>query len=100
MWLPSAQRAAATSAGLSLAGYAWSRSSEIPTRACGATATLCVLFRMLERPGAEQDVLTLSLSWGVWLALGSAAAIVVGGLWSSSAGLSNSGTTGRFELQR
>jgi hypothetical protein len=66
----------------------------------GAAATLCVLFRMVERPGAQQDFFALSLSWGVWLALAGGVAIVVGGLWSSPAGLSRGGATQRWELQR
>lgn len=52
----------------------------------GSAAALCVLFRMGTRPAAQTDFTSLSLSWGVWLALGGAAAIVVGGLWSASAG--------------
>jgi uncharacterized membrane-anchored protein YitT (DUF2179 family) len=47
----------------------------------GGVATLCVLFRMVERPAPQEDVFSLSLSWGIWLALGSSLAIVVGGLW-------------------
>jgi hypothetical protein len=52
----------------------------------GGAAVLCVLFRMLSPPGAQTNLLSLSLSWGVWLALGGAAAIVVGGLWSPGGG--------------
>ena len=51
----------------------------------GGTAALLVLFRMLSPPGAEADLVSLSLSWGIWLALLSAAAIVGGGLLSASA---------------
>jgi len=51
----------------------------------GLIATLCVLFRMIARPAAEEEVLSLSLSWGSWLALGSSLAIIVGGLWSDHA---------------
>lgn len=50
----------------------------------GGAAALCVLFRMLTRPGAQTDLVSLSLSWGIWLALLGAAAIVVGGLLSAS----------------
>jgi len=53
--------------------------------AVGSAAALCVLFRMLERPGAEANLVSLSLGWGIWLALLSAAAIVGGGLLSASA---------------
>lgn len=51
----------------------------------GILAILCVLFRMVERPGSEQDVLSLSLSWGIWVALASSAAIVIGALWPTEA---------------
>jgi hypothetical protein len=47
----------------------------------GILAALCVLFRMVERPAPPEDVFSLSLSWGIWLALASSAAIVVGALW-------------------
>ncbi len=50
----------------------------------GSVAALCVLFRMLSPPGAQADLVSLSLSWGIWLALLSAAAIVAGGLISTS----------------
>jgi hypothetical protein len=50
----------------------------------GGLATLFVLYRMLRPPGAQTDLVSLSLSWGIWLALLSAAAIVVGGLLSTS----------------
>ena len=50
----------------------------------GSLAALCVLFRMLTRPGSETAFVSLSLSWGAWLALLSAAAIVAGGLLSAS----------------
>jgi hypothetical protein len=50
----------------------------------GGTAALFVLYRMLDRPGAQSDLVSLSLSWGIWLALIGATAIVVGGLLSGS----------------
>jgi hypothetical protein len=50
----------------------------------GGAAVLCVLFRMLSPPGAQTDLVSLSLSWGAWLALLSAAAIVVGGVLAAS----------------
>jgi hypothetical protein len=53
----------------------------------GSAAALCVLFRMLTRPGAQTDLVSLSLSWGAWLALLSAAAIVVGGSFPRQARL-------------
>ncbi len=49
----------------------------------GAMATLCVLFRMVERPAPQEGAFSLSLGWGVWLALGSSVAIVVGA-WCST----------------
>jgi hypothetical protein len=51
----------------------------------GGTAALFVLYRMLERPGGETDLVSLSLAWGIWVALLGAAAIVAGGLLSASA---------------
>ncbi len=50
----------------------------------GSVAALFVLYRMLKPPGAETDLVSLSLNWGIWLALLSAGAIVVGGLVSAS----------------
>jgi len=55
----------------------------------GAMATLCVLFRMVDRPAAQEEVFSLSLSWGAWLALGSSLAIVAGGLWPRHTGPTN-----------
>lgn len=51
----------------------------------GGIAALLVLFRMFSPPGAGTDLVSLSLSWGIWLALVSAAAIVGGGFLSASA---------------
>lgn len=50
----------------------------------GGVAALFVLYRMISPPGAQVDLVSLSLSWGIWLALLSAAAIVVGGILSTS----------------
>ncbi len=47
----------------------------------GLVATACVLFRMVDRPLAAEGFFSLSLSGGVWLALGSSLAILAGGLW-------------------
>lgn len=49
----------------------------------GLLATVCVLFRMVDRPAPVEQVFSLSLSWGIWLALASSAAIVIGSLWST-----------------
>jgi hypothetical protein len=51
----------------------------------GIGATLCVLFRMVDRPAPTEGIFSLSLSWGIWLALGSSVAILVGGLWPTQA---------------
>jgi hypothetical protein len=47
----------------------------------GLVAAACVLFRMVDRPAAVEEVFSLSLGWGIWLALASSVAIVVGSLW-------------------
>lgn len=52
----------------------------------GFAAVLCVLYRILSPPGMHTDLVALSLSWGSWLALVAAVAIVGGGLWTPSAG--------------
>lgn len=46
--------------------------------AIGVVALLCVLFRMVDPPGSGQGLLSLSPSWGIWLALASSVAIVAG----------------------
>jgi len=51
----------------------------------GIAAALCVLFRMVARPAPAEGVFSLSLSWGIYLALASSVAIIVGGLWSTRA---------------
>lgn len=51
----------------------------------GGTAALFVLYRMLEHPGAQVQLVSLSLAWGIWLALLGAAAIVAGGFLAGSA---------------
>ncbi len=55
----------------------------------GLLATVCVLFRMVERPAPLEEVFSLSLGWGIWLALASSVAIVVGSLWSTLASSQN-----------
>lgn len=50
----------------------------------GGVAVLFVLYRMISPPGGQVDLVSLSLRWGIWLALLSAAAIVVGGILSTS----------------
>ena len=52
----------------------------------GGGAALLVLFRMLVHPGTEvASLVSLSLGWGIWLALLGAAAIVCGGMYAGSA---------------
>lgn len=47
----------------------------------GLLATVCVLFRMIERPAPLEEAFSLSLTWGIWLALAGSVAIVIGSLW-------------------
>lgn len=51
----------------------------------GGLAALFVLYRMVSPPGAQVQLISLSLSWGIWAALLGAAAIVAGGMISASA---------------
>jgi hypothetical protein len=52
----------------------------------GGAAALLVLFRMLVHPGGQMaGLVSLSLGWGIWLALLGAAAIVCGALYAGSA---------------
>ena len=50
----------------------------------GGLAALFVLYRLVTPPGSPTELFSLSLSWGIWLALLSAAAIVGGGLLAAS----------------
>jgi hypothetical protein len=57
-----------------------------PIALAGSTAALFVVYRMLVRPGGQApDLVSLSLAWGIWLALLGAAAIVAGGFLAGSA---------------
>jgi len=47
----------------------------------GVVAALLIVFRMVDRPKAPDGLFAVSLSWGIWLALLSAVAIVAGALW-------------------
>jgi hypothetical protein len=47
----------------------------------GAAAAVCVLYRIVQPPTGESDLLALSLREGVWLALLGSVAMIVGGLW-------------------
>ena len=55
----------------------------------GGLAFSVVFFRMLVRPGAAPELISLSLNWGIYLALLSAAAVAVGGLMAGSDRASN-----------
>jgi hypothetical protein len=66
-----------------------SRASSNRIALFGLAATVCVLFRMVARPLAQEEILSLSLAWGVWLALASSLAIVAGGLISRGEGGAN-----------
>jgi hypothetical protein len=50
----------------------------------GVMAAGVVLFRIAAKPGVAGSLIALSVDWGAWLALGSAAAIVGGGLIAGS----------------
>ena len=50
----------------------------------GVAAALCIAFRMIAHPAADQDVFAISISWGAWLALASSIAIIVGDLMPGS----------------
>jgi|SRR5579871_3172443 len=52
---------------------------------CGLIAAGIVVFRMVKRPDPAANFIALTPTWGIWLALGSAAAVVVGGLIAGSA---------------
>lgn len=51
----------------------------------GSLAVGTVLFRMIRPPDPAASLLSLSLSWGIWLALLSAAVVVAGGLIAGTA---------------
>ena len=49
----------------------------------GLLACVLVVYRMVDRPVPLQPVFSLSLGWGIWLALVGSFAIVAGSLWPS-----------------
>jgi hypothetical protein len=69
---------------LRLAGFSGLEAGGGQIALAGGVAVLFVLYRMISPPGAQVDLVSLSLSWGIWLAFVSAAAIVVGGLLATS----------------
>jgi hypothetical protein len=48
----------------------------------GVFAALVVFFRMVDPPNPADAYVAFSLSWGIWLALGAAAVVTLGGMWS------------------
>jgi len=69
---------------LRLAGFSGLEGGGGSIAVAGSLAVLLVLYRMLSPPGGATDLVSLSLSWGSWLALLSAAAIVAGGILAAS----------------
>jgi hypothetical protein len=55
----------------------------------GAVAVICVVFRMLDRPGDVQGLFTLSLREGAWMALLGSLAMALGGMWPRVSGASS-----------
>ena len=51
----------------------------------GVTAALFVIYRIAVPPQADGDYVSVSVSWGAWVALLSCAAIAVGSVWSTPA---------------
>jgi hypothetical protein len=51
----------------------------------GTVAAVCVVFRMIETPVPTDGIFSVSLSWGIWVALGSSLTIVAGDLLTRSA---------------
>ena len=51
------------------------------TALAGLAAIALVLFRIADRPGGGQDLISVSLGAGAWLALLSAGAVLLGSLW-------------------
>jgi hypothetical protein len=51
------------------------------TALAGVLAAACVLYRMIAPPVPSEHLVSISLRGGVWLALGSSAAIVLGCFW-------------------
>jgi hypothetical protein len=50
----------------------------------GTVAAVVVIVRIVRPPGAAGQLISLTLTWGIWLSLLSAAAIVLGGLIAGS----------------
>jgi hypothetical protein len=67
---------------LNLAGLTEGGGTQVAV--AGSGAALFALYRMFLPPGGGTALVSLSLSWGSWLALLSAAAIVAGGVLAAS----------------
>jgi len=63
-----------------LAGTSHSSPARGQLALVGALATACVLFRMFSPPAPADAVFSISLTWGIWVALGSSLAVTVGDL--------------------
>jgi hypothetical protein len=63
---------------------AWASGGQIAL--VGLLAAAYVAFRMVDRPTPPDETFTVSLGLGIWLALGSSLAIVVGAMWPKGAG--------------
>ncbi len=63
---------------------AWASGGQIAL--VGLLAALYVAFRMVDRLTPPDETFTVSLGLGIWLALGSSLAIIVGAMWPNSAG--------------
>lgn len=48
----------------------------------GVVAALCVVYRMVVTPNPAAAYISLTLTWGSWLALLGATAVAAGGMWS------------------
>jgi hypothetical protein len=62
---------------------AWASGGQIAL--VGLLAASYVVFRMVDRPTPPDETFTVSLGLGIWLALGSSLAIIVGAMWPNGA---------------
>lgn len=67
-----------------LAGFAGLEAGGGQIALAGGVAALFVLYRLVSPPGAQTGLVSLSRSWGIWLAFLSSSAIVIGGILSTS----------------
>jgi hypothetical protein len=52
----------------------------------GLVATAYVLFRMVDRPTPQENLFSVSLGIGIWLALAGSLAVLAGDVWPQSSG--------------